>query len=113
MGINRGAIGVQDEGSQLLALLVDAKRGEMVVDFAPVPVADLALGASCAPPAVCTRLTRRTGWPLKPRLARSSLSNVHPVAIAHERDDRIKRLAGKIDQVLVMLCFGPGGTAAD
>ncbi|MES2685809.1 MAG: SAM-dependent methyltransferase, partial [Pseudomonadota bacterium] len=29
----RGAIEVQDEGSQLLALLVDAKRGEMVVDF--------------------------------------------------------------------------------
>jgi 16S rRNA (cytosine967-C5)-methyltransferase len=28
-----GAIEVQDEGSQLLALLVDAKRGEMVVDF--------------------------------------------------------------------------------
>ncbi|MEP6823433.1 MAG: SAM-dependent methyltransferase, partial [Ramlibacter sp.] len=29
----RGAIEVQDEGSQLLALLLDAKRGEMVVDF--------------------------------------------------------------------------------
>ncbi|NKF15448.1 SAM-dependent methyltransferase, partial [Rhizobium sp. BUS002] len=38
---------------------------------------------------------------LKPRLARSGLSNVHPVAIAHERDDRIKRLAGKVDRVLV------------
>ena len=30
---------------------------------------------------------------LKPRLARSGLSNVYPVQIAHERDDRIKRLA--------------------
>jgi 16S rRNA (cytosine967-C5)-methyltransferase len=29
----RGAVEVQDEGSQLLALLLDAKRGEMVVDF--------------------------------------------------------------------------------
>ena len=29
----RGAIEVQDEGSQLLALLLDAHRGEMVVDF--------------------------------------------------------------------------------
>jgi 16S rRNA (cytosine967-C5)-methyltransferase len=28
-----GEIEVQDEGSQLLALLTDAKRGEMVVDF--------------------------------------------------------------------------------
>ncbi len=29
----RRAVEVQDEGSQLLALLLDAKRGEMVVDF--------------------------------------------------------------------------------
>jgi 16S rRNA (cytosine967-C5)-methyltransferase len=37
------------------------------------------------------------------------LSNVHPVAIAHERDERIKRLAGKIDRVLVDApCSGLG-----
>lgn len=46
---------------------------------------------------------------LKPRLARSGLSNVHPVAIAHERDERIKRLAGKMDRVLVDApCSGLG-----
>jgi 16S rRNA (cytosine967-C5)-methyltransferase len=46
---------------------------------------------------------------LKPRLARSKLSNVHPAAIAHERDERIKRLAGKIDRVLVDApCSGLG-----
>jgi 16S rRNA (cytosine967-C5)-methyltransferase len=46
---------------------------------------------------------------LKPRLARSGLSNVSPVQIAHERDDRIKRLAGKIDRVLVDApCSGLG-----
>ncbi len=46
---------------------------------------------------------------LKPRLARSGLSNVHPVAISHERDERIKRLAGKIDRVLVDApCSGLG-----
>jgi 16S rRNA (cytosine967-C5)-methyltransferase len=45
----------------------------------------------------------------KPRLARSGLSNVHPAAIAHERDERIKRLAGKIDRVLVDApCSGLG-----
>jgi 16S rRNA (cytosine967-C5)-methyltransferase len=38
---------------------------------------------------------------LKPRLARSGLSNVHPVRISDERDARIKRLSGKIDRVLV------------
>jgi 16S rRNA (cytosine967-C5)-methyltransferase len=38
---------------------------------------------------------------LKPRLARSGLSNVHPVLIAHENDAKVKRLVGKIDRVLV------------
>ena len=46
---------------------------------------------------------------LKPRLARSGLSNVHPVRIAHERDERIRRLEGKIDRVLVDApCSGLG-----
>ena len=108
----RGAIEVQDEGSQLLALLLDAKRGEMVVDFcAGAGGKTLAIGASM----------RNTGRlyafdvsahrldALKPRLARSGLSNVHPAAIAHERDDRVKRLAGKIDRVLVDApCSGLG-----
>ena len=46
---------------------------------------------------------------LKPRLARSGLSNVFPAQIAHERDERIKRLAGKLDRVLVDApCSGLG-----
>jgi 16S rRNA (cytosine967-C5)-methyltransferase len=108
----RGAVEVQDEGSQLLALLLDAKRGEMVVDFcAGAGGKTLALGAAM----------RNTGRlyafdisahrldALKPRLARSKLSNVHPAAITHERDDRIKRLAGKIDRVIVDApCSGLG-----
>jgi len=103
---------VQDEGSQLLALMLDAKRSEMVVDFcAGAGGKTLALGASM----------RNTGRlyafdvsghrlaALKPRLARSGLSNVYPTQIAHERDDRIKRLAGKIDRVLVDApCSGLG-----
>lgn len=108
----RGAVEVQDEGSQLLALLLDAKRGEMVVDFcAGAGGKTLAIGAAM----------RSTGRlyafdvsahrldALKPRLARSGLSNVHPAAIAHERDERIKRLVGKIDRVLVDApCSGLG-----
>lgn len=108
----RGDIEVQDEGSQLLALLVDAKRGEMVVDFcAGAGGKTLALGASM----------RSTGRlyafdtsghrldALKPRMARSGLSNVHPAQIAHERDERVKRLSGKIDRVLVDApCSGLG-----
>jgi 16S rRNA (cytosine967-C5)-methyltransferase len=38
---------------------------------------------------------------LKPRLARSGLSNVHPVQLDNERDRHVKRLAGKVDRVLV------------
>ncbi|MBC7455319.1 MAG: RsmB/NOP family class I SAM-dependent RNA methyltransferase [Massilia sp.] len=107
-----GAIEVQDEGSQVLSQIVGAKRGEMVVDFcAGAGGKTLALGA----------LMRNTGRlyafdisekrlaKLKPRLARSGLSNVHPVQIAHERDAKIKRLAGKIDRVLVDApCSGLG-----
>ena len=107
-----GAIEVQDEGSQLLAQIVNAKRGEMVVDFcAGAGGKTLALGA----------LMRNTGRlyafdvsdkrlaKLKPRLARSGLSNVHPVLIAHENDAKVKRLAGKIDRVLVDApCSGLG-----
>jgi 16S rRNA (cytosine967-C5)-methyltransferase len=107
-----GEVEVQDEGSQLLALLTDAKRGEMVVDFcAGAGGKTLALGATM----------KNTGRlyafdvsghrldALKPRLARSGLSNVHPVQIAHERDERIKRLAGKIDRVLIDApCSGLG-----
>ena len=108
----RGAIEVQDEGSQLLALLVDAKRGEMVVDFcAGAGGKTLALGASMRTTGrlYAFDISAHRLAALKPRLARSGLSNVHPVAIAHERDDRIKRLAGKIDRVLVDApCSGLG-----
>ena len=46
---------------------------------------------------------------LKPRLKRSGLSNLHPQLIAHENDNKVKRLAGKIDRVLVDApCSGLG-----
>ncbi len=108
----RGDIEVQDEGSQLLAAMVGPKRGEMVVDFcAGAGGKTLALGAAM----------RSTGRlyafdvnghrldKLKPRLARSGLSNVHPAQLTNERDDRVKRLSGKIDRVLVDApCSGLG-----
>ena len=108
----RGAFEVQDEGSQLLAMLVDAKRSEMVVDFcAGAGGKTLAIGAGMRSTgrlyAFDTSAHRLDA--LKPRLARSGLSNVHPAAIAHERDERVKRLSGKIDRVLVDApCSGLG-----
>ena len=99
-----GSIEVQDEGSQLLVSIVAPRRGEMVVDFcAGGGGKTLALGAAMRNTgrlyAFDVSARRLTG--LDPRLARSGLSNVHPVAIATENDLRVKRLAGKIDRVLV------------
>ena len=107
-----GLVEVQDEGSQLLALLTEARRSEMVADFcAGAGGKTLALGA----------MMRSTGRlyafdtaghrleALKPRMARSGLSNVYPAQIAHARDERIKRLSGKLDRVLVDApCSGLG-----
>jgi 16S rRNA (cytosine967-C5)-methyltransferase len=107
-----GAIEVQDEGSQIVCRLVAPRRGEMVVDFcAGAGGKTLALGA----------LMRSSGRlyafdvsdarlaKLKPRLARSGLSNVHPQRLAGENDVRVKRLAGKIDRVLIDApCTGLG-----
>ena len=107
-----GAIEVQDEGSQVLSQIVGARRGEMVVDFcAGAGGKTLALGA----------MMRNTGRlyafdvsekrlsKLKPRMARSGLSNIQSVLIAHERDVKVKRLAGKVDRVLVDApCSGLG-----
>ncbi len=108
----RGDFEVQDEGSQLLAMLLDAKRGEMVVDFcAGAGGKTLALGAAMRSTGRLYAFDTSAGRldAFKSRLARSGLSNVHPAAIAHERDERVKRLSGKIDRVLVDApCTGMG-----
>jgi 16S rRNA (cytosine967-C5)-methyltransferase len=108
----RGEFEVQDEGSQLLAMLLDAKRGEMVVDFcAGAGGKTLAIGAAMRSTGRLYAFDTSAGRldSFKPRMARSGLSNVHPAAIAHERDDRVKRLSGKIDRVLVDApCSGLG-----
>jgi 16S rRNA (cytosine967-C5)-methyltransferase len=99
-----GRLEVQDEGSQLIGVLVAPRRTDMVVDFcAGAGGKTLLLGAMMrsqgrlyAFDTVAKRLQRLT-----PRLARSGLSNVHPQVIAHERDSKVKRLAGKVDRVLV------------
>jgi len=107
-----GSIEVQDEGSQLLGYLLSPKRSEMVVDFcAGAGGKTLLLGA----------MMRSTGRlyafdvsdkrlaKLKPRAARAGLSNVHPACLSGENDIRVKRLAGKIDRVLVDApCSGLG-----
>lgn len=108
----QGAIEVQDEGSQLLVHMLGAKRGEMVVDFcAGAGGKTLAIGAMMRNTGrlYAFDISDRRLGKLKPRLARSGLSNVHPVLIAHENDAKVKRLAGKVDRVLIDApCSGLG-----
>lgn len=108
----QGMIEVQDEGSQLLAALVAPRRGEMVVDFcAGAGGKTLALGAAMRSTGrlYAFDVSDKRLAKLKPRLARSGLSNVSPVLIDSEQDIKIKRLAGKIDRVLVDApCSGLG-----
>ena len=108
----RGAVEVQDEGSQLLGYLVAPRRNDLVVDFcAGAGGKSLLLGALMrsrgrihAFDTSAARLAR-----LKPRLKRSGLSNLHPHLIAGETDVRVKRLSGKADRVLVDApCSGLG-----
>ena len=107
-----GSLEVQDEGSQLLALLLGARRGEMVCDFcAGAGGKTLAIGAMMASSGrlYAFDVAERRLANLKPRLARSGLSNVMPQLLASENDTRVKRLAGKLDRVLVDApCSGLG-----
>lgn len=108
----RGEIDVQDEGSQLVALLLQPRRQETVVDFcAGAGGKTLALAG----------VMRDTGRvyaldvsdhrlaALKPRLQRLHLTQVHPMRIANESDARLARLHEKVDRVLVDApCTGLG-----
>lgn len=108
----KGDIEVQDEGSQLLAALVAPKRGEMVLDFcAGAGGKTLLMGALMKNTGrlYAADVSEKRLAKLGPRVARAGLSNVQTIRLAHERDDRIKRLAGKFDRVLVDApCSGTG-----
>jgi 16S rRNA (cytosine967-C5)-methyltransferase len=107
-----GSIEIQDEGSQLVTRLLAPRRGQMVVDFcAGAGGKTLAIGSLMKSSgriyAFDINAKRLAG--LGPRLARSGLSNVQPAAIRGVTDTRVKRLAGKIDRVLVDApCSGCG-----
>lgn len=108
----KGDIEVQDEGSQLLVALLAPKRGEMVLDFcAGAGGKTLLMGALMKNTGrlYATDVSEKRLAKLGPRVARAGLSNVQAIRLAHERDDRIQRLAGKFDRVLVDApCSGTG-----
>ena len=99
-----GSLEVQDEGSQLLAYLLAPRRGEMVADFCAgaggktLAISMLMHGTGRV---YAMDVSEKRLRELAPRAARAGISNVHPIVLAGEGDVRAKRLAGKLDRVLV------------
>jgi 16S rRNA (cytosine967-C5)-methyltransferase len=98
-----GLVEVQDEGSQVLAWLLAPRRGEMIADYCA------GAGGKTLAAAMLMRGTGRVYAmdisakrlaALAPRAARAGITNVHTVVLG-EDDARAKRLAGKLDRVLV------------
>lgn len=111
-GLKTGDLEIQDEGSQLVALLVDAKPGERVVDFcAGAGGKTLAIAAQMKNKGhiiACdvneTRLKR-----CAERHRRAGLHNVETRVLASETDRWVKRHKGGFDRVLVDApCSGTG-----
>ena len=107
----KGMIEIQDEGSQLAALLAGAKPGEQVVDLcAGAGGKTLALAAAMDNQGqiYATDADKRRFAPIHERLDRSGARDVQlrpPKSVGNELDD----LAGRIDLVLIDApCTGTG-----
>ena len=99
-----GLVEVQDEGSQLLAWLLAPRRGEMVADYcagAGGKTLALAMLMRGTGRLYAMDVSARRLAELAPRAARAGVTSVHPLVLSGEGDARAKRLAGKIDRVMV------------
>ena len=99
-----GSLEVQDEGSQLLAYLLAPRRGEMVADFcagAGGKTLALSMLMHGTGRVYAMDVSEKRLRELAPRAARAGISNVHTIVLSGEGDVRAKRLAGKLDRVLV------------
>jgi 16S rRNA (cytosine967-C5)-methyltransferase len=107
-----GLIEVQDEGSQLVALLADARPGMRVADFcAGAGGKTLAMAAQMRNKGkivACDVLEGRIDRAAV-RFNRAGVHNVERKALSSERDQWVKRHAGTFDRVLVDApCSGTG-----
>ncbi len=107
-----GVVEIQDEGSQLLALMVDAKAGHQVVDFcAGAGGKTLAIAAMMNNKGrviACDVLERRLKRAAE-RFRRAGLFNIETRPLSSERDPWVKRHKEKFDRVLVDApCSGVG-----
>ncbi|MFO0389476.1 MAG: RsmB/NOP family class I SAM-dependent RNA methyltransferase [Alphaproteobacteria bacterium] len=107
-----GHFEVQDEGSQMVAQLVDAAPGMRVIDFCAG-----AGGKTLAIAAAMKNKGRVLAWDnsakrltqIKERLKRSGVDTVETHVIENENDQHIKRHKGTADRVLVDApCSGTG-----
>lgn len=110
--LRTGEVEIQDEGSQLVALLVDAKPGERVVDFcAGAGGKTLAIAAQMANRGhviACDVLEGRLKRAAE-RFRRAGLHNIETRPLTNERDRWVKRHKGGFDRVLVDApCSGTG-----
>jgi len=107
-----GLIEVQDEGSQLIALLVDARPGQQVVDFcsgAGGKALALAARMKGKGRVVACDVSKGRLDRGKERLRRAGIDNVEPRLLENERDRWVKKQRGKFDRVLVDApCSGTG-----
>ena len=107
-----GLVEVQDEGSQLLALLTDAKPGMAVVDFcAGAGGKTLALAATMENKGrlIACDVNERRAEKATLRLRRAGVHNVTRRILESETDKWVKRQAGSFDRVLVDApCSGSG-----
>ena len=99
----QGLVEVQDEGSQLLAWLLAPRRGEMIADYCAgaggktLAAAMLMRGSGRV---YAMDISAKRLSALAPRAARAGITNVHTLVLG-EDDARARRLAGKLDRVLV------------
>lgn len=111
-GLKTGDVEIQDEGSQLVALLVDAKPGERVVDFcAGAGGKTLAIAAQMQNKGhiVACDVNQNRLKRCAERHRRAGLHNVETRLLASETDRWIKRHKGGFDRVLVDApCSGTG-----
>jgi len=100
---SEGLVEVQDEGSQLLAWLLAPRRGEMIADYCAgaggkTLAAAMLMRGSGRVYAMDVSAKRLAA--LAPRAARAGITSVQTLVLG-EDDARARRLAGKLDRVLV------------
>ncbi|CDX54743.1 Fmu (Sun) domain protein [Mesorhizobium plurifarium] len=110
--LKKGEVEIQDEGSQLVAMLVDARPGERVVDFcAGAGGKTLAIAAQMnnkGHVVACDVMEGRLKRGAE-RFRQAGLHNIQTRLLASETDQWIKRHKGGFDRVLVDVpCSGTG-----